>query len=180
MEFRNDLAQVLDTRRHAISKASTKPITTKSVEVEEEEDVPIPTPPSKSHAKKDKKISGQSAQIKDLRSKLDQAVAENSQIRELLSPATLKMAFSNALSATKTSFTNQSRYGGNTQQCGRGRPFLGKYRPSQLAAGKDGVANPDQTCRYCKDMGHLLENCVRLEARNQFIAEQEKKKEGLN
>ena len=91
---------------------------TKSVEVEEEEeDVPIPTP-SKSLAKKDKKISAQSAQIKDLRSKLDQAVAENSQIRELLSPATLTTAFSNALSATKTSFTNQSRYGGNISNLG--------------------------------------------------------------
>ena len=35
-EFRNELARVLDTRHHAISKASTKPVTTKSVEVEEE------------------------------------------------------------------------------------------------------------------------------------------------
>ena len=87
-----------------------KPITTKSVEVkEEEEDVPIPPPSSKSHAKKDKKISAQSSQIKDLRSKLDQAVAENSQIRELLSPATLTTAFSNALTATKTSFANKSQ-----------------------------------------------------------------------
>ena len=88
-----------------------KPITTKSVEVkEEEEDAPIPPQPSKFHAKKDKKISMQFAQIKDLRSKLDQAVAENSQIRELLSPATLTTAFSNALTATKTSFTSKPRY----------------------------------------------------------------------
>ena len=36
-EFRNELARVLDTRPRAISKASAKPITTKSVEVEEEE-----------------------------------------------------------------------------------------------------------------------------------------------
>ena len=109
-EFRNELARVLGTRQHAISKASAKPITTKSVEVEEEEeeDVPLPPKPLKSHAKKDKKISMQSSQIKDLRSKLDQAVAENSQIRELLSPATLTTAFSNALTATKTTFTNKS------------------------------------------------------------------------
>ena len=64
--------------------------------------------PSTSTIKKDKKIHAQSAQIKDLRQKLDQAVAENSQIRELLSPATLTTAFSNALSATKTRFTSQS------------------------------------------------------------------------
>ena len=98
---------MLDTRHHAISKASAKPVMTKSIEVKEEDEEdarPPPPKPSTSLAKKDKKISAQSAQIKDLRLKLDQAVAENSQIRELLSPATLTMAFSNALSATKTSF----------------------------------------------------------------------------
>ena len=79
----------------------------------------------------------QSAQIKDLRLKLDQAVAENSQIRELLSPATLTMAFSNALSATKTSFTTRSQNEGSRQQSGpRGRPFLGKIHPSQLSQGR--------------------------------------------
>ena len=154
---------------------------TKLVEVkEEEEDMLIPSPPSKFHTKKDKKISTQSSQIKDLRSKLDQVVAENSQIRELLSPATLTTAFLNALTAMKTTFANKSRYRGNNQQSGQGRPFLGKHHPSQLSAGKDGVTNPDQTCHYCKDMGHLLENCVRLKARQQFLANCEKCEEGLN
>ena len=186
-EFRNELARVLDTRRRAITKASVKPVTSKSIEVEEEEEEDAPPPPPKSSvkpsatiAKKDKKINAQSAQIKDLRLKLDQAVAENSQIRELLSPATLTTAFSNALSATKTSFTSQTGNRSNNQQYAP-KPFLGKLRPSQLSAGKDGTTNPDQTCRYCKDTGHLLENCVRLEARNNFLAEKERKvKEGLN
>ena len=182
-EFRNELARVLDTRCRAITKASAKPVTSKSIEAEEDdkEDAPPPklklsTKPSTSIIKKDKKINAQSTQIKDLRLKLDQAVAENSQIRELLSPATLTTAFSNALSATKTSFTSQS---GNQQFTPK--PFLGKLRPSKLAAGKDGITNPDQTCHYCKDTGHLLENCVRLEARNKFLADKEKRqKEGLN
>ena len=126
-EFCNEMARVLGTRQHAISKASVKPITTKSVEVEEEEeDAPLPPQPLKSHVKKDKKISMQSSQIKDLRSKLDQAVAENSQIRELLSPATLTTAFLNALTAMKTTFTNKSRYRGNNQQSGQGRLFFGE------------------------------------------------------
>ena len=73
-------------------KLVSNSMSTRSVEVKsgEEEDAPLP---SKSQIKKDKKISAQSSQIKDLWSKLDQAVAENSQIRELLSPATLTMAF---------------------------------------------------------------------------------------
>ena len=182
-EFRNELARVLDTRHRAISKASAKPVTSKSIEAEEDdkEDAPPPTPklltkPSTTIIKKDKKINVPSTQIKDLRLKLDQAVAENSQIRELLSPAMLTTAFSNALSATKTSFTSQS---GNKQFSPK--PFLGKLRPSKLAAGKDGITNPDQTCCYCKETGHLLENSLRLEARDKFVAEREKRqKEGLN
>ena len=166
-EFCNELARVLGTHQRAISKASTKIISTKSIEVESGEEEEAPQP-SKSQIKKDKKISAQSSQIKDLWSKLDQAVAENSQIRELLSLATLTMAFTNALMASKTSFANKSRYS-NTQQPGQGKPFLGKHRPSKLAAGKDGVTNPEQSCRYCKDTGHLLKNCLQLQAREQFL-----------
>ena len=176
MEFHNELAWVLGTRQHAISKASTKTVSTKSVEVESgEEDAQ----PSKSQIKKDKKISAQSSQIKDLQNKLDQAVAENSQIQELLSPATLTTAFTNALMTSKTSFTNKSHYS-NLQQPGQGKPFLGKCRQSKLTAGKDGVTNPEQSCRYCKDTGHLLENCLWLQAREQFLANQDKAKEELN
>ena len=110
-------------------------------------------------------------------------MAENSQFRELLSPATLTTAFSNALSATKTSFASQSGSRGSQNQSQQftPKPFLGKPCPSKLVAGKDGSINPDQTCCYCKDTGHLLENCLRLEARNKFVAECERKeKEGLN
>ena len=142
MEFRNELARVLDTRCCAIAKASLKPITTKSVEAEEEEEVAPPPPPKSSVkpsttiAKKDKKINVQSAQIKDLRLKLDQAVAENSQIRELLSPATLTTAFSNALSATKTSFTSQSGSSRGNQQF-VSKPTISWEVPSFYTCGRE-------------------------------------------
>ena len=175
-EFCNELARVLGTHQCVISKASVKPVPTRSVEVKSgEEDVL----PSKSQTKKDKKISAQSSQIKDLRGKLDQAVAENSQIWELLSPDTLTTAFTNALTASKTSFVNKSHYSG-TQELGQSKPFLGKCHPSKLMAGKDDVTNPEQSCRYCKDTGYLLKNCLRLQAREQFLPNQEKLKEGLN
>ena len=135
MEFRNELAQVLDTHCKAIAKASLKPVTSKAIEVEEDEEQDALPPPSKSSnkssssiIKKDKKINTQSTQIKDLQLKLDQAVAENSQIRELLSPTTLTMAFSNALSATKTRFASQSgsrRTNQNQNQQFTPKPFLG-------------------------------------------------------
>ena len=190
-EFWNELARVLDTRRKAITKASLKPVSTKAIEVEEDEEQDAPPPPTKSSnkpstsiTKKDKKIHAQSAQIKDLRQKLDQAVAENSQVRELLSPATLTTAFSNVLSATKTRFASQagSRTSNRNQnQQYMPKPFLGKSHPLELAAGKDRSLNPNQTCRYCKDTGHLLENCLRLDARNKFLEERERRQEeGLN
>ena len=173
MEFCNELARDLGTCQHVISKTAAKTMSTKSVEVESgEEDAP-----SKSQLKKDKKISAQSSQIKDLQNKLDQAVAENSQIRELLSPATLTTAFTNTLMASKTSFTTKPHYQ-NMSQPGQSKPFLGKHHPSKLAAGNDGVMSPEQMCRYCKDTGHLLENCLRLQARKEFLANQNKMEGG--
>ena len=100
-EFRNELARVLGTHQRVISKASTKIISTKSIEVKSGEEEEAPPQQTKSQIKKDRKISAQSSQIKDLQSKLDQAVAENSQIQELLSPATLTTAFTNALMLPK-------------------------------------------------------------------------------
>ena len=59
-EFRNELAQVLGTCQHAISKANTKIVSTKSIEAESREE---DAQPSRSQIKKDKKISAQSSQI---------------------------------------------------------------------------------------------------------------------
>ena len=46
-----------------------------------------------------------------------------------------------------------------------GKPYLGKPRPLQLALGIDGSLNPELYCQYCKDTGHLKENCVKLNRR---------------
>ena len=75
---------------------------------------------TKSQTKKDGKISAQSSQIKDLHTKLDQAVAENSQIREFLSPTSLQKAFTSALQAAQT-VSKSTRTNGQGKQ-----PFLGK------------------------------------------------------
>ena len=46
-----------------------------------------------------------------------------------------------------------------------GKPYLGKPRAPKLALGIDGSLNPKLTCWYCKDTGHLKENCVTLSQR---------------
>ena len=122
---------------------------------------------TKSQTKKDGKISAQSSQIKDLRTKLDQAVAENSQIREFLSPTSLQKAFTSALQAAQTA-SKSIRTNGQGKQ-----PFLGKCQESQLSAGIDGTTDLEKSCRYCKDMGYELRNCLRLQAREAFLAPQQ-------
>ena len=115
-QFCNELAQVLGTCQHTGNKASAKAVTTSSVEAEPEEKSPL----EKSKRKQNAKISVQSSQIKDLHTKLDQAVAKNSQIREFLSPTALQQAFTTALQTTQAGSNN------NIDKRGTGKKFLGK------------------------------------------------------
>ena len=94
-KFCNELARVLGTHQCAATKASVKTVMAASAETESEEEGAV----TKSQTKKDGKISAQSSQIKDLHTKLDQAVAKNSQIKEFLSPTSLQKAFTSALQA---------------------------------------------------------------------------------
>ena len=53
------------------------------------------------------------------------------------------------------------------------KPYLGKPRPSQLAPHMDGSLNPELECWYCKDTGHLKDNCIKHNcqlANNQKVA----------
>ena len=118
---------------------------------------------SKSQHKRDRKISTQSSQIKDLCKKLDGVIAENTQIKEWLNPDTLQTVFTNALQAS-----GQFRSGGK---------YAGKRRESKVAAGIDGMIDLEKHCVYCKDTGHEKTNCIRLQKHNAFVARQQ---EGLN
>ena len=160
-QFCNELAQVLGTNQCTGNKASAKTVTAWEAEPEEK------SPLQKSKRKQNAKISVQSSQIKDLHTKLDQAVAKNSQIREFLSPTALQQAFTTALQTTQAGSNN------SINKRGTGKKFLGKCREPQLSAGKDGTTDPEKSCRYCKDTGHELKNCPRLAARNEYLAAQQ-------
>ena len=82
-QYRNELARVLGTRQHQNKGVSSKAIvaTHEGTESEGEE-----KSGPKSQQKRDRKISAQSSQIRDLREKLDGAIAENTQVREWLNP----------------------------------------------------------------------------------------------
>ena len=160
-QFCNELAQVLARRQ---CKDKPKSVNTNQVEVNLEETESV----SKSCLKHDAKISAQSSQIQDLRNKLDAAVAENSQMHEYLHPSTLQTAITNVLQVAQS---NSRGHGGLRGFAPReGKPFLGQPREPQLLAGKDGTRDPEKTCRYCKDTGHELENCVCLQRKKDLQA----------
>ena len=160
-QFHNELAQVLGMCQH---KDKPKSVTTNQVEADSGETESV----SKSHLKCNAKISAQSSQIQNLHSKLDAAVVENSQMHEYLHPSTLQTAVTNALQAAQS---NLHGHGGSHGFAPRkNKPFLGQPRKPQLSAGKDGTTDPNKTCRYCKDSGYKLENCVHLQRKKDLQA----------
>ena len=118
-KFRNELSRVLGTRQRTAAKASVKTMTASSMETESK-GKPVVTKSHTKHIKKDGKISAQASQIKELHTKLNEAIAENSQMREFLSPTSLQTAFSNALQAAGKSNTSNPNSRSGSQ------PFRGK------------------------------------------------------
>ena len=107
-QYCNELARVLGTRQRPSKGVSTKSVSATQEGTESgEEEKSIP----KSQHKWDSKIKAQSSQIKDLREKLDGAIAKNAQIKEWLNPDTLQMAFTNALQASGQ-FHSGGKYAG--------------------------------------------------------------------
>ena len=155
--------EFLGTCQHPSKSVASKSVSAISEGTEsEEEEKAVP----KSQCKCDKKISAQSSQIKDLRVKLDGAIAKNMQIRELLNPATLQTVFTNALQAS-----------------GQFRPrgkFFGKRQDPGITAGIDETTDPDKSCNYCTDMGYKKDNCLHLQKHNAFLASQGRSQERLN
>ena len=84
----------------------------------------------------------------------------------------------NAISQTVTTslkITSQLTSKGDAASNGTGfvsKLYIGKPRPSQLAPGARGSLNPDLECWYCKDTGHLKDNCIKLNC--QLAMEQKK------
>ena len=100
-----------------------------------------------------RKIEQQASQISSLE-------AQNKKLGQLLEPKflveTITRAVASNLNMGKSNNTEGSSSGFVS------KPYLGRPCPSQLAPGVDGSLDPSLTCRYCKDTGHLKDNCVKL------------------
>ena len=114
---------------------------------------------SKNSEQKQHKIDQQATKISSLE-------AQNQKLAQLLEPKFLVETITKAVASNlnidmnKKSSQNESGY--------TGKPYLGRPRPLKLAPGIDGSLDPELSCRYCKDTGHLKENCVKLNRRLAF------------
>ena len=111
---------------------------------------------SKNSQQRQHKIDQQATKISSLE-------AQNQKLAQLLEPKFLVETITKAVASNlninidKKSSQNESGY--------TGKPYLGKPRPSKFALGIDGSLNPELSCWYCKDTGHLKENCIKLNRR---------------
>ena len=108
---------------------------------------------SKNSRQRQRKIEQQASQISSLE-------AQSKKLGQLLDPKflveTITRVVASNLNMGKPN-TNESSPSGFVS-----KPYLGRPHPSQLALGIDGSLDPSLICRYCKDTGHLKENCVKL------------------
>ena len=108
---------------------------------------------SKNSRQRQNRVNQQASHISSLE-------AQNQKLSQLLEPKFLV----ETITQTVASSLNIGR---NTKPenalCGyTSKSYLGKPHPPQLAPGVDGSLDPVLTCWYCKDTGHLKENCVKL------------------
>ena len=112
---------------------------------------------SKNSQQRQHKINQQATKISSLE-------AQNQKLVQLLEPKflveTITKAVASNLNINIDKKFQQEQTSGYTS-----KPYLGRLRPSKLAPGIDGSLNPELSCRYCKDTGHLKENCVKLNRR---------------
>ena len=118
----------------------------------------------RSQWKCENKISAQSSQIRDLCSKLDSAITKNSQMQEFLNPSTLQTVVSNVLHTAQS-----SSLGRIVTNLVLGKASLSWVSPGNLSfqLGRTGTTDPKKTCRYCKVMGHDLDNCLCLQCKKE-------------
>ena len=128
--------------------------------VEEEEEIDRPNKKSKQDRQSlDAQIKTLMEQNRSLSQKVDSlATLQNSNLTE---------AVSQAVNYTANRFGGQSKSQSQplSDKARESKPFLGKEFPPKPTKGKDRSLNIAEICNYCKNPGHLLDNCVKLQDR---------------
>ena len=105
------------------------------------------------------KIDAQAAEIATMKTELKKALQENERLKSLFSPEKMVEAMTKVVSVMTmqsclTSFRGTQYQGASS--------YIGRPRQPQLAHGANWTLQPGVTCFYCKDTGHVKDNCVQL------------------
>ena len=105
------------------------------------------------------KIDALAAKITAVKAKVNKALEEKKKLKDLFSPEKMIEVMSkvvstmNMQSGPKTSKDTQYQGASN---------YIGRQQQPQLVCGVNGMLQPSVTCFYCKDTGHIKNNCVWL------------------
>ena len=83
----------------------------------------------------------------------------NVQLKDLFNPGKMVDAMTKVVSAMTMKECPKTSQG--TQYKGASN-YIGRQWQPQLACGADGMLEPNTTYYYCKDAGHMKDNCVWL------------------
>ena len=154
IKFRSEVVNLSGSR---LKRTLTK-VTVNTVE--EDEEIDRPNKKTKQDRQSlDAQIKTLMEQNRSLSQKVDSlANLQNSNLTE---------AVSQAVNYTANRFGGQSKSQNQplSDKARESKPFLGKEFPPKPTKGKDGSLNVAETCNYCKNLGHLLDNCVKLQDR---------------
>ena len=155
IKFRSKVTNLSGSRlKRTLTKVTTNV-------VEEDEEIKRPNKKNKQDRQSlDAQIKTLLEQNRSLSQKVDSlATLQNSNLTE---------AVSQAVNYTATRFGGQNKpqsqpSSSTFDKAQESKPFLGKELPLKPTKGKDGLLNVAETCNYCKNLGHLLDNCVKLQ-----------------
>ena len=152
IKFRSEVANLSGSRlKRTLTKVTVNM-------VEEDEEVDRPNKKTKQDRQSlDAQIKTLMEQNRSLSQKVDSlANLQNSNLTE---------AVSQAVNYTANRFGGQSKSQNQSlsDKARESKPFLGKEFPPKPTKGKDGSLNVAETCNYCKNPGHLIDNCVKLQ-----------------
>ena len=105
------------------------------------------------------KTNAPAVEITAVKTELNKVLEENKKLKSLFSPEKMVEGMSKAVSAMTMQGCLKTSKG--TQYQGASN-YVGRSRQPQLAFGANGTLQPDSTCFYCKDTGHIKNNCVWL------------------
>ena len=113
--------------------------------------------------KKKEKIKAQTEMIQQQKKEIENLNAAGMQ----MDPKKLIEAMTHAMACMYHTSKDPSRKISGMKPLG-GKPYLGKTKQPQITKGLDSTTDPNLTCRYCKDSGHKLDNCKKLQQKIQW------------